>query len=359
MMGIKPAFEKNNVPVCFFSDDYYVPYLGTAVYSAVKNAAAETNLDILIFENGYTLENKKRLKNLGKNKKNVSIRFIDMVPFIKKLSVNPNRRVSVNCFAKIFCTDSMFRNYERIIALDSDLLVLDDLMKLYKSDMKGRMFAAVRDEYIAIMHKAGYHTDQRLDYILLSDYFSKIGLDVNNYFNSGVILFDIQKCRMENIQDKIIEINNKYPSLMYAAQDDLNILFQNRWAELEEKWNVQNPYSLSGHINMFPQHYLKLMKRASILHFLGKSKPWEDENVWEAKLYDSYAFMTPWKKEYLKRRRKFKKINSVKMLMLPKGSRRRDILLKVYFKLLEKKRRRSCFSAARRNSKNKYHHSGI
>lgn len=334
-MKVKPAFEKNNVPICFFSDNYYVPYLGTAVYSAIENAADGTNLDILIFENGYSKENKNRLKNMGINKKNVSIRFIDMKPFINRLSVNPNRRVSINCFAKIFCTDDIFSGYERMIALDSDLLVLSDLMELYRSNMGGRMFAAARDVYAGIMSRAGYHTDERLGYILLKDYFDKVGLDENNYFNSGVIMFDIRRCRMEKVQDKIIKINNRYPDLMYAAQDDLNILFKDRWMELDPEWNVHNPYSLSGHINMFPQDYLRRMESASILHFLGKSKPWEDENTWKAELFDSYALMTPWGKEYLRRRERFQKKNRFKMFMFPKGSRRRELFLKIYFRMQE------------------------
>lgn len=61
---------------------------------------------------------------------------------------------------------------------------------------------------------------------------------------------------MEHVKDKIIEINDRYPTMMYAAQDDLNFLFKNKWMELDAKWNVQNPYSLAGHINEFPQGYM-------------------------------------------------------------------------------------------------------
>lgn len=337
MKRICPAFAYNNVPVCFFSDDYYVPYLGTAVYSAIKNCAKDTNLDILIFENGYSQKNKKLLEELGEGKKNISIRFISLLPFLKNLKVTPHKRVSINCFAKIFCTDEIFSNYERVIAMDSDLLILQDLMPLYQSDMKGMLISAAKDLFLDIMVEKGYHTDKRLNYILLKEYIDNIELDANNYFNSGVVVYDIKGCQAENVQDKILNINNKYPVMMYAAQDDLNILFKNKWAELDAKWNVQNPYSLISHIGSFPQGYTSLMDHAGVLHFLGKSKPWIDRKVWKSELFDEYAKQTPWWNEYLVRRRTFEKKNRITTVLVPKGSKRRELWLKIFFGLKRRK----------------------
>lgn len=334
---IIPAFETNNVPVCFFSDNKYVPYLGTAVCSAINNANRTTNLDILIFQNGYSEDNKMKLASLAGNKKNISIRFIDMKGFIDQLSVNPSKRVSVNCFAKIFCTDTIFRKYERIIVLDSDLLILQDLLELYHFDMKGKMIAAAREIYILIMAKNGYHTDERLNYMLLRDYLNELGLEPDNYFNTGVLLFDIKKCQEDEVQKKMIEINTKFPTMMYAAQDDFNILFKNRWAELQPKWNVQNPYSLLSCADQFPKEYRQLLNHSGILHFLGKSKPWNDKKVWKRELFDEYAEKTPWSDEYLKRRRQYIRKNFKELYIFPKGSRRREWYLKLYYKMREKK----------------------
>ena len=334
---ICPAFEKNNVPVCFFSDDYYVPYLGTAVYSAIKNCAKDTNLDILIFENGYSKENKKLLEQLGEKKKNISIRFINLYPFLEKLNVNPYKRISINCFAKIFCTDDIFSNYERIIAMDSDLLVLQDLMQLYQSDMRGMVIAAARDLHLDIMVKKGYHADKRLNYMLLGDYFKSIGVETDYYFNTGVVLYDVKGCQAENVQEKIIDINNRYPIMMYAAQDDFNILFKGKWAELDAKWNVQSPYSIIAHLSSFPEGYVELMDNAGILHFLGKSKPWVDAKVWKSELFDEYARETPWRDVYFERRREFERKNRISGWLIPKGSKRRELWFKLLFGVRMKK----------------------
>lgn len=339
MEKICPAFKDHNIPVCFFSDDYYVPYLGTAVYSAIKNCAESTNLDILIFENGYSKENREQLQQLGAAKKNISIRFINLLPFLEKLNVNPYKRISINCFAKIFCTDEIFDHYAKIIALDSDLLVLKDLMPLFLSDMKGMAIAAAKDFSLDIMANKGYHADKRLSYMPLKEYFKSLDLDTKDYFNTGVVLYDIKKCQAEDAQQKIIDVNNKYPSMMYAAQDDFNILFKGRWAELDAQWNVQSPYSIVAHCADFPEGYVDLMDHAGILHFLGKSKPWTDTKVWKSELFDEYARETPWKDEYFARRKAFERKNRFSKWLIPKGSKRRELWLKFLFSMRMKMRK--------------------
>lgn len=335
---ICPAFQENNVPVCFFSDDYYVPYLGTAVYSAIKNCADSTNLDILIFENGYSQKNKELLEQLGADKKNVRIRFINLLPFIENLNVSPSKRVSVNCFAKIFCTDNIFSDYERIIAMDSDLLVLQDLTQLYQSDMKGMAIAAARDVLVEIMAKKGYHTDKRLGYILLRDYFRDIDVKPEDYFNTGVVLFDIKKCQSENVQEKMLHINAEYPVLMYAAQDDFNILFKGKWTEIDPRWNVQSPYCIISHLSSLPEGYVELIDQAGILHYLGKSKPWIDVKAWKSGLFDEYAGETPWRNEYFARRKTFERKNRFSNWLIPKGSKRRELWLKFLYDMRVKRK---------------------
>lgn len=332
MEKIYPAFKKNNVAICFFSDDYYVPYLGTAVYSAIKNLSEGTNLDILVFENGYSDTNKKLLLGMAKDKENVSIRLINLLPLIQDLRVNPSKHVSINCFAKIFCTDEIFCDYERIIAMDSDLLVLKDLTELINCDMKGKPIAAVRDMYFPIMLEKGYHTDERLGYITLKEYAHNMGLDEEKYFNTGVLLFDVKKCREIGLQDKILEINNKYPVMMYAAQDDLNIVLKENWRELDIKWNYQNPYSLLSHIKMFPKNYEELYSEAAVLHFLGRSKPWADNHVMYADVFDGYAQQTPWAEIYFERKKKNIKKNRWESILIPKGSKRRSLYLNWFYK---------------------------
>ena len=48
---IKPAFEKNNVPIVMASSNEYVPFLATLLKSIQVNSNVNRNYDIIIFSN--------------------------------------------------------------------------------------------------------------------------------------------------------------------------------------------------------------------------------------------------------------------------------------------------------------------
>ena len=330
MEKIIPKFD-NNIGICLYSDNYYVPYLGVAVFSMIANKAKDTFLDILIFENGYTDDNKKRIIALKKDDETVSIRFIDLKPFIDDLKVSPSKHVSINCFAKIFCTNEIFSEYDKMLVFDSDLVIKGDLKELMTLELGSNLIASVKDTLIPIMLKYGYHVDERLGYIRLDEYFNKIGIDRKDYINTGVVLFNIKKCQENDIEKKFISVNEKYPAMMYPAQDDFNIIFSGKCLFLDLMWNYQNPYALYNHISEFSKDYLQYISDAKIVHFLGKSKPWNDKKCLNGDYFWKYAEKTEWFKEIDERRIAYEKKNFFNLRVIPKGSRRRIIALKIKF----------------------------
>lgn len=78
-------------------------------------------------------------------------------------------------------------------------------------------------------------------------------------------------------------------------------------------------------------HYDDLKEKAGVLHFLGKSKPWNDKRVLKGQLFDMYASETPWWDEYIERRRRYEKEHFMELKVVPKGSIRRKIYLKIQY----------------------------
>lgn len=75
------------------------------------------------------------------------------------------------------------------------------------------------------------------------------------------------------------------------------------------------------------------MEKAGVLHFLGKSKPWNDKKVLKGEWFDMYAFETPWWDEYIEGRRRYEKEHFVELKIAPKGSIRRKIYLKIQYSI--------------------------
>ena len=83
-----------------------------------------------------------------------------------------------------FKISEILANYDKIIYLDGDILVQKDLTELYNIDIDGYYVAAV-DDTGKIYHK--------------KDVYAKYP----NYFNSGVMLLNLKKCREDNISSKL------------------------------------------------------------------------------------------------------------------------------------------------------------
>ena len=47
---LKPAFNRNNIPVALSSDNNYASYLAVTIKSIIANASAKYNYDIVILE---------------------------------------------------------------------------------------------------------------------------------------------------------------------------------------------------------------------------------------------------------------------------------------------------------------------
>lgn len=111
----------------------------------------------------------------------------------------------------------------RILYLDSDTLVLNDLSELFHEDMEGYPVAAVYDVYVQ---------EQRL-----------IGVAEGNYFNSGVLLIDLQKWREQNITEKTLDYLKQYPQkILYVDQCGLNAVLKGNWKHLSARYNLLYSY---------------------------------------------------------------------------------------------------------------------
>ena len=74
IITLRPAFERNNVPVVLAFNNLYAPYGGVTIQSILDYASEENNYDIIIFESDVSEENKRLLKGLSTGHVNVSPR---------------------------------------------------------------------------------------------------------------------------------------------------------------------------------------------------------------------------------------------------------------------------------------------
>lgn len=151
----------------------------------------------------------------------------------------------------------------RILYLDPDILVINSLRPLWETDMKGRLFAAAA-------HTGKTNLANNINQVRLGT--------THKYFNSGVLLINLDQGRKEILPEEIFQYAGEHAKeLLIPDQDILNAVFGSRTLELDDYlWNYDarnySTYLLrSGGVCDMDW----VMGNTGILHFCGKTKPWQ------------------------------------------------------------------------------------
>lgn len=161
---------------------------------------------------------------------------------------------------------------KEVLYLDADLLVLSTLRGLFNLELNDYCIAAVE------CARFDRHKELRMN-------------KESNYFNSGVMLINIDVWKRKVITKKVIDFTNKYPErIHFADQCGLNAIINGKWFPLHPKYNLQTAFLESEiECNTFSKSDMEEAKRyPSIIHYTGSSKPWQ------------YMNRHPYKHEYWK-----------------------------------------------------------
>ena len=153
-------------------------------------------------------------------------------------------------FARYFIPD--FVTEDKVLYLDSDLIVTDDLTDLFELDLDENYLAVARSCFGA-------------------------GLG----FNAGVLLINNKKWRSETIRQKLIELTEKeHENVKEGDQSILNMLFKDQYSLLDDKYNFQIGFDAGAaeknHTFIFE---IPLTPLPKILHYISPDKPWKQFSV--------------------------------------------------------------------------------
>ena len=133
------------IPITFSVDDNYVKHASVVINSILSNSSKEYHYEFIIFDNGILDKTKKLLQKSLKNYQNASVRFLDLrVKTSKFLTTNIQ---SAAIFDRLFIPE-VLKKYDKVIQMDADMVVLDDISKLYNEDISGVYVGCVVDRFI-------------------------------------------------------------------------------------------------------------------------------------------------------------------------------------------------------------------
>ena len=177
-------------------------------------------------------------------------------------------QVTTSTYLRLHLGELLPISVTRVLYLDSDTLVVDDLTELVDLEMINE---ESRIRYLIGAVPAGD----------VGDHLIELGFTGNGYFNAGVLWIDLQLWRERKVGPELVSLASRLGNrLHFWDQDVLNLFFDQSWFALDTKFNWVEK---GGGVD-----------QATVIHFLTGDKPWLLGNRHPAKhLYRYYRSLTP------------------------------------------------------------------
>lgn len=277
---IENNIENKEIPVFFSTDDNYAPYLDVAITSLIANASKQYIYRIVILHTGLLSETAATLKR--NERTGFTIELVDISDELKNIKSRFKNvyHFSIVTYYRLFIA-SLFPQYDKIIYLDCDLVVLGDISELYNTDIEDNILGAAPEQFVQNTREFRHYAKKAL------------GLDPDGYVNAGVLIINLEQFRKNDIEKRFIDLITKYDfDLLDPDQAYLNYLCQGKIYVLPNGWNKEPvPLDCEGNKN--------------IVHYALYKKPWQYDDVMYGKYFWEYAELSPFYETILQRRSEF------------------------------------------------------
>lgn len=282
--------EDMTIPVAFAANEKYAPYISVTIESIIENSKSDVNYRFYVLYSNISDNMRLRLEDIkGKNYKTNCIN-------VSKLCTSgmyESAYFSKEMYYRIMIPE-IFQSYNKVIYLDCDIVVLGDLSELYTIDISNCLIAGVRN----LMH------DKMKSYIKFS-----LELDSDKYINSGVIIFNCDKCRRENFTSRSFEMLECRQDFRYPDQDLINMMAVNQIYYLDPRWNFTWHYrhlqeSTNELLHLSEKDFEKFCQIEAnpfLIHYTGEIKPWNNANKFLSDYFWKYAVNSNFFSLYIKR----------------------------------------------------------
>lgn len=240
------------VPVYMSCDDNYAIHLCVVAASIVANTSSRVHFIVLYSK--LSDSNKSRIAETCAGHK-VDFVCVDAIAADLDGISFKCAHISIAACYRYFIPRLPF-DYDKGVYLDCDVIVRGDIRGLFDFDLGDAYIAGAED-------------------FIKPSYLNRIGL--RRYFNSGVLLLNIERMRRENIAPRLLAatVANR-DKFRYLDQDVLNTLLGAESKFLPVKWGAVSSIFRKREVSEFvaPAEIAEAVRDPQILHFTGPDKPW-------------------------------------------------------------------------------------
>lgn len=268
--------EKNTRHIVYAADQNYIRHIGTSMLSVLENNHFPIHFHLLVSgSESYDFSIFNHLETINPNYA-VTVYHLNTEYFT---TLQTNGYFTIAMYYRMCIPAILGGISDTALYLDTDVLCLGDISELFTIDLTGQLVAAAPDTifraYICKLNPVGFN-------------------DTAPYFNSGVLLFNIQNwndSQTDNIlQNKIEAVENANIRLSCPDQDILNLTCINKIRWLPDTYNWIHWQKKAYELNKNPN-------AIKLVHFTGHVKPWHVLGFHP--IYDRYYQKSPWNEGYI------------------------------------------------------------
>ncbi len=253
------------------TDNNYLQHCMAMLCSVFENNTAH-DITVHLLHNNLAEQSQRLVADLcSRYDQHIKLYDLSNSDLLSNLTIT-HPGLSIATYYRLILESLVDKSISRLLYLDCDVIVLDDISPLFEMNIGDKGVAAVKDS-------CPYDNAHRF----------LIGKGVNEImFCAGVLLINLEYWRKNHCQKQFFDFISKFgQQLRFEDQDVLNFVFKDNWLQLPYKYGV-SPFSIAI-VDKAQQvfDYYDYYIRPSIIHFAAHTKPWLnirvplDKNYWK------------------------------------------------------------------------------
>ncbi len=245
--------------VCLCTDrNMLIPALFVADAVMANRSASSDKFDVLVFSEPSDINQAHRTWMRERE----IIHREDMDVSGSRNVATLQERLTSATLMKLLLAEHLAGRYDKILYLDADLTIHDDVSNIFSLDTGEFALAAVPSGRCW----ASWLAAERLKFI---EHVRALGMtEPYRFVNSGVLLIDVEKWNRDEIGPRTLSFIRRNAELCYLPDEHgLNAVLDGRVVELSPLWNLQ-PWFWHSSI-------LRKAMSPVIIHYTGPDKPWK------------------------------------------------------------------------------------
>jgi lipopolysaccharide biosynthesis glycosyltransferase len=257
-----------SIDLCCIADEKYVIPTLVFLESVKRTKFSTTHPSITVLVPTGSMREMEILEKMSSPDFLVKVLEVDATQFdgLHKYKKEENYCMASPSAMFKFIIPNVFSYLDRILYIDTDLIVRNDLLELFMTSMEDEYLCAVPDLWQPVTDR----TDIKR---------------FRSYFNSGVMLMNLSRMRIENLPAKLIEAKLNSTNFNLMDQDIFNEVCTEHFKILDIKYNFlpvcykrhKHKFDLSAINRLYGSTYTKIEEIAAdpvVAHWAGSDKPW-------------------------------------------------------------------------------------